>query len=183
MNRKKRLENAKKADFSSRISSKEQQKFLEFLKYQSLYEKISEKQEVSASELIKKIEGDILVPTSIFNKELGALETICKYLKENLNLPNKKISSLIGRDSKSVWQAINKAKAKLPKKFVVLESKYFVPVSILKNKELSVLENMVLYFVEDLGLSLIDISKILVRDERTIWTVHKRVKVKHAKKK
>jgi len=44
-----------------------------------------------------------LVPVNIFNNnKLSALESIVKYLKENINLSNKEIARLLNRDSRTI---------------------------------------------------------------------------------
>lgn len=182
LNRKEREKEQKNIDSSSLSSKNEQEKFLEFLKFQNLSEKLKKKYEVSTHGLIKQIEDDILIPITVFSRELGALETICKYLKENLNLKNKKIAFLIARDSRSVWQAYNSSKKKLPIKFEVLSTKYYLPVSILKNKELSVLENVVFYLKEEFSLTYHEIAVLLKRDDRTIWSVYQKARKKNVKK-
>lgn len=182
LNRKKREKGQKNIDSGSLFSKNEQEKFLEFLKFQNLSEKLKKKYEVSTSNLIKQIEDDILIPITIFSRELGSLETICKYLKENLNLKNRKIAFLIARDSRSVWQAYNASKKKLPSKYEIFPSKYFIPVSILRNKELSVLENIVFYLKEEFSLNYHEIAVLLKRDDRTIWSVYQKARKKNVKK-
>jgi len=163
------------------LSDEEEKKFLEFLEFQGLFENLKVKYKVSTLDLIKKLEQDILIPASIFTRRLGILETICKYLKENLNFSNKKIASLIGRSSKSVWQAYNESKKKLEKKFEILPTRYFIPVSILQNKELSVLENIVVYLKEEFSLRYHEIAVLLKRDDRTIWSVYQKARKKNVK--
>jgi transposase len=53
----------------------------------------------------------------------------------------------------------------------------YFPTYIFKDRNLAVLEAMVDYLV-DKGYSYRDIGKILSRDERTIWTVNRRVQHK-----
>ncbi len=103
-------------------------------------------------------------------------------MKENLGFSNKKIASLTGRNSKDVWQAYNSAKYKLPKRFDVKPSRYFIPVSVLKNKELSILENIVVCLKEKFGLSYHEIAVLLKRDDRTIWTVYQNSLKKNVKR-
>ena len=144
-------------------------KFQEFLKFQSLYEKLKSR------DLIKKTQEDILIPVSIFNEKLSTLETICKYLRENLNFSNKKISSVLNKSSKSIWQAYNNSKKKYSFKFEVTQSKYFIPISILNTRK-SILGSVILFLKDELMLSYHEIGLLLKRDERTIWTIYQREK-------
>jgi len=145
-----------------------EEKFQEFLKFQSIYEKIESK------DLIK-LQDEILIPTSIFNEELSALETICKYLKENLNFTNKKISFFTNKSSKSIWQAYNNSKKKLSSKFQITPSKYFIPISILRTRK-SILGSIILFLKDELNLSYSEVGILLKRDQRTIWTIYNREK-------
>ena len=147
-----------------------------------MYEELRTDHKISIFDLFKQLEDDTLIPISIFTKELAALETICKYLKENLGFSNKKIASLTGRNSKDIWQAYDSATKKLSKKFDVKTSKYFIPVSILKNKNLSVLENIVACLKEKFSLSYHEIAVLLKRDDRTVWTVYQNSLKKNVKR-
>ena len=56
------------------------------------------------------------IPVSVFtNKKLGPLESLTKYLKEDLNLSFREISSLINRDNRTAWASYNNALKKLKK--------------------------------------------------------------------
>lgn len=185
INRKNRRKSEKEADFSSsefHAPEEEQKRFLEFLKFQALAERLRERYKVSAEELAQKLEEDVLVPVSIFCRELGSFEIICKYLKENLGLSNKRIAELTGRSGKSVWQAYNSARVKFPKRFEVKTLKYFFPVSILKNRGLSVLENIVVFLRDKFELSYHEVALLLKRDDRTVWTVYQKARKKYAKR-
>ncbi len=161
----------KSSEFSSLWSIQEKEIFVEFLKFQAKYEELKDKAGTTTKQLHNKITNQVLIPTNIFINELSSLETVCKYLKENKNLKNIDIASLVGRDSKSVWQAYNSSKKKHSRKFVEKKFDYTFPVIILQNRNLSVLENIVYYLKQNYNLSYHDIAVLLKRDERTIWTV------------
>ena len=184
MHRKKEVKKKKLSDFSSSedIYKKLKKEYnvtfedlIKFYKIKEFLDKIS-------PEVIKKIEKkELEIPVSIFSKKLSCLETIIKYLRENLELSNKEISKLIKRSEKTICQAYNSARKKLPLKFIVEFSKYYIPVSILTNRELSVLENIVKYLYENFELNYSEIARLLCRDNRTIWTVYSRAKKKYDK--
>jgi len=147
----------------------------EFLKLKEIIEKIKTKYNLSGSDILNRIERkDILVPCEIFSDKLSALETICKYLKENLNLTNKEISLLINRDERTIWQAYNSSIKKYSNKFGIEYSKYYIPVSVLKNRNYAVLESIVKYLKEIKNLKYHEIAVLLKRNDRTIWTVYQR---------
>jgi len=148
-------------------------------------DEIKEKYNLSSNEILSLIEKkpvskDILIPVSIFeNNLLSALENICKYLKEELNLNNSKIASLLNRDIRTIWSTYNNACKKRKENLVVKESKFFIPVSIFKNRKLSVLEAIVSHLKETFRLRYKDIATLLNRNERNIWTIYNNYKKKN----
>ena len=125
----------------------------------------------------KKIKDSL--PISIFNnKELSCLETIVKYLKEELNLRYHEIALLLNRNDRTIWATYNIASKKRKEKLSVKESKFFIPVSVFKNRKLSVLEVLVSYLKDNFNLRYSEIAVLLARDERNIWTVYNRYKKK-----
>jgi hypothetical protein len=123
---------------------------------------------------------DVKVPISVFNnKKLGSLEAIVKYLRENLLLSFKQIGALTNRNEIALAVTYRNASRKLKAKFVLTEiAPYSIPVSILKDRKLSVLENIVSYLKDSFGLTYHKIALLLSRDDRTIWTVYQRANKK-----
>ena len=107
-----------------------------------------------------------------------ALEVICKYLKEELDFSFSKIALLLNRDSRTIWTSYNNAARKRKENLLVKESKFFIPVSIFTDRQFSVLEAIVSYLKEKFNLRYSEISVLLNRDERNIWTVYNRAKKK-----
>ncbi len=115
------------------------------------------------------------IPITVFdNKKLSALETICKYLKENTNKTYHEIALLLNRNDRTIWTTYNNAKKKLPDKFVVKPSEISLPLDIFKERKLSVLESIAVYLKDEVGLTLHKIATLLNRNDRTIWTVYTR---------
>ncbi|PLW80161.1 hypothetical protein C0585_03985 [Candidatus Woesearchaeota archaeon] len=113
------------------------------------------------------------IPVHIFNSTLGPYESICKYLKEQ-GFKNAEIARMTGRDSKSVWQAINKAKKKYSKKFLNKKSEYVLPYDVLQDDKYSILENIVTRLKTQYNLGFTKIGELIDRDPRTIWTIYQR---------
>lgn len=126
------------------------------------------------------VKEEVKVPISVFNNEyLSSLENIVKYLRENLLLSFKQIAELTNRNEIALAVTYRNAKRKLAEKFVVTEiSPYSIPVSILKDRNISVLENVAAYLKDAFGLNYHSIAVLLNRDDRTIWTVYQRAKKK-----
>jgi hypothetical protein len=142
---------------------------------------IKERHSLSDQELINLIQSqksNITIPTNIFNNILGPLETVVKYLKENIELSSVEISRVLKRSSTTIWITYRNAKIKHPEKFILSDSGYKIPISIFEDDKLSILESVVLYLRITLNLSLKQISVLLKRDNRTMWTCYYRAKNK-----
>ena len=59
----------------------------------------------------KKIEADDSIPVDVFIAELGCLEAMVKYLRENKGLSSKEIAGLVGRSNGVVINSYSKALA------------------------------------------------------------------------
>ena len=125
------------------------------------------------------VKEEVKVPLSVFqNDQLSSLETIVKYLRENMLLSFKQIASLTNRNNIALAVTYRNAKKKLEAKFAEEISTYYIPVSILQDRNLSVLENIVSYLKDTFGLAYHKVAVLLNRDDRTIWTVYQRAKKK-----
>ncbi|MFA5173930.1 MAG: LamG-like jellyroll fold domain-containing protein [Candidatus Pacearchaeota archaeon] len=128
------------------------------------------------SEIKKKKEKEIEVPLIIFRKSIGPAEILCKYLRENKKLRFSEIAKLINRDERTVWINYRNAQKKIKGKIEIQKS-LVIPISVLSNKKLSILESIINYLKEkDLKNS--EIAEILNKDQRNIWTLYSRVKKK-----
>jgi DNA-directed RNA polymerase specialized sigma24 family protein len=56
-----------------------------------------------------------------------------------------------------------------------------IPLRVLRDRTLAVLEAIVEYLKEEKHLKYVEIAKLLNRDQRTIWTVYNRAKKKRKK--
>lgn len=142
-------------------------------------EEIKQKYNLSSNEILslveeKKVAKEILIPVSVFENDLSALEAVCKYLKEELELSHNKIASLLNRNHRTIWTTYNNAIGKLKEKLIVKETRYFVPASVFADRKLSVLEAIVSYLRERYKLRYSDIALLLNRDERNVWSVYSR---------
>ena len=131
-------------------------------------------------------EESLKIPISIFSdNELGTLECIVKYLRENRDLSFREIASLLFRDNKLIWTVYNKAYLKHRRKIRVKKGVYFLPTEIFSQKKLGVLEICVVYLKEEAGLKYSEIGMCMNRDQRTVWTCYDRAckkMRKHVKK-
>ena len=147
-----------------------------------LFEELKTKHNLSEEAILSKIKGEKAVPASIFtNTELRPLEILCKYLKEELNLDYKEISRLLNRDYRTVWTTYSNASKKLKARLIVPPTKYVLPVNIFQDRKLSVLEAVVAYLKDQFSLKLVEISSVLNRDQRNVWSIYHKAKKKWKK--
>ena len=168
------MEDKKRSD----LVEKRLQDTFSYLKQQG----ISSQEIIDLANKILKVPAkeEVKVPISVFNNEyLSSLENIVKYLRENLLLSFKQIGELTNRNEIALAVMCRNVRKKMEAKFVVTEiSPYSIPVSILKDRNISVLENIVAYLKDNFGLAYHKIAVLLNRDDRTIWTVYQRAKKK-----
>ncbi len=127
--------------------------------------------------LEKQTQKEIRIPASVFNRELSCSEAVCKYLKENLGLRYHEIARLLNRNDRTVWITCRNASRKLKSKLTARKSRFSIPVSVIADRRLSVLEAIVSY-LKSFNLTYHEIALVLKRDERNIWTLHNRAKKK-----
>ncbi|MBI2542373.1 hypothetical protein HYV80_06710 [Candidatus Woesearchaeota archaeon] len=147
-----------------------------YIEFRAVYEKL--KLRYNKTDILASLEKEeFFIPVSIFNAELSSLEAISKYLHENKGFALKKISNLLNRSGRNIWNSYSRSKIKFPKRLVVSESE-LIPISILKNLDFTLFENIVACLKDKLGHSYHEIGALLHRNERTIWTVYNNYKKK-----
>ncbi|MCH7568294.1 MAG: hypothetical protein IIA87_02630, partial [Nanoarchaeota archaeon] len=136
---------------------------------------LAEKYKIGKKELIEVLELRIKenIPSTIFSKKLGGLEAIVKYMKENLGMSYSEIAKQLVRDDRTIWTSYKKATEKQPEALEVKETSTFFPIEIFKDRNLTVLESIVVYLKEK-GLRYSEIAKLLDRDQRNIQTIYSR---------
>ena len=125
----------------------------------------------------------IFIPIEIFNNDsLSSLETVTKYLKEELSYRFKDIAFFLNRSQKTVWNAYSSSKEKMNSDFNFDKKiSFLVPLFIFKDRSLSFLEALTEYLKENFNLKYCQIAALLNRDQRTVWTVYQRAKIKRKK--
>jgi len=116
---------------------------------------------------------DILIPLCILENN-SSLEAIVLYLKEIKSLKFKDIAELLNRDQRTVWVTYSNAK----KKKIVLNlentSQLNLPLNMFTSRNFSILETIVFYLRTNYTLTFNQISDLLGKNYRTVWTVYKR---------
>lgn len=143
------------------------------------------KEKTEQLETLRAPSKDELIPLAIFsNDKLSSLETIVKFLKENRGNGFSEIATMLNRDPRTIWATYAKARGKQKAVFKETESAYHIPLSIVKNRTLGVLESICMYMKDSLGLTYHEIAVALRRNDRTIWaSYHNAKNKKHGKNK
>jgi len=117
-------------------------------------------------------------PLSILkNRKLAVLESIVKYLKEERKLYLHQIAQILNRNDRTIWTVYSRAKQKV-KTNKKTQHENFIPLSMLRDRSVSVFEAIVEYLIEVRGLSYQAIAELTNRNPRTIWTIYSRVRKK-----
>lgn len=144
---------------------------------------VSEKKEGKSGDMPS--DGSIKIPVSLFtDRSLSVLEVLVEYLKDELHYSYHEIAVLINRDDRTIWTVYSRVKKKREKikRPKLKKAEIFIPLDILFDRSLSVLEVLVRYLKEELHLTYHEIAVLLNRNDRTIWTVYNRVqKKKHVR--
>jgi len=137
-------------------------------------------------ELFKSRQKYIAIPAGLFNNKLSPLENVILFLTLEHRLSQTEIANLLNRDHTTIWTTFNKAMKKIPKsrfrEFISkLKRDVIIPINLLSNRKLSILESVSTYLKENYKMSNHDISIMLGKNDRTIWTVIDRAKKKNEK--
>ena len=145
------------------------------------------KEEVAefVQDMQKKLEKEETesVPVEIFAGKLSPAEAAVKYLKENKRISFHEIAIKLNRDERGIWSSYARARKKQPTSFRLVKSVQSIPMQILKNRKLAMLEAVVFYLKETSAYSIAEIAKMLKKNKSTIYTAYSRAKKKIGGKK
>ncbi len=145
--------------------------------HEDLVRFILKKENISEKEFFETIskEQKNNVPITIFKTELSPLESITRYLKENLNKKINEIARILNKKPSAISLAYKNSKLK---NFKIEKTDIFIPLSEFQdNQKLSILE-IVVQHLKNKNLAFSNIAKLLKRNRKTIWTIYSRVKKK-----
>ena len=124
---------------------------------------------------------EILIPTAIFcDRTLSFLEALVEYLHEVRKLNYHEIAVLTNRDERNIWTLYHRAVDKRARKpaQVKVVSNIFIPLSVVRDRSLSILEVVVQHLTEKTPLRNFQIALLLNRSDETVATVRRRIKKK-----
>jgi hypothetical protein len=125
---------------------------------------------------------ETLIPLNIV-KNNSSLEAIVFYLKDILHLKFNQIAELLNRDQRTIWVTYANAKKKKIALNIDEDSQFSLPLNLFVSRTFSVLETIVFYLRTNQNLSFNQISELLGKNYRTVWTVYRRAlkKLEHEK--
>jgi len=133
--------------------------------------------------LVTAQKQEVHIPLSVFSDRLSALETVVKYMSENLGMKNSAISRMLGRNLRTTWTTYRNTAKKSPGRFILSgHERFYIPASAIADRRFSTLETIVLHLKDSYDLSLREIALLLKRDDSTIWTVYHRAQKKALRK-
>ncbi len=175
------------------ISLKRKKKKKKYLEKDNLLEtldsELKEKYGLGIKEILIKIKREkqityksekIMIPIDVFRQEISAAESLCKYLKENIGLKLNEIAELLNRDQRTIWNNYNNAVKKKKEKIIIRE-KENIPIEIFSDRRFSILESLV-YHLKQKGIRNIELSRLINKDPRNIYTLYSRAMLKIRKK-
>ncbi len=128
--------------------------------------------------------SEILIPSTIFcDRSISFLESLVEYLKEQLNLSYHEIAMLTNRDERNIWTLYSRvAKKRKTKKPLSAKAPLFqIPLAVVRDRSISILEVVVEYMRDKANLQNNQIAAILNRSEKTTSTAYIRTKKKRSK--
>jgi len=144
---------------------------------------VAQKHQIPFEEIISllkektEVNNHLFFPSSIVRyTQLGVLQAVCKYLKEEQSMTYHEIGQLLKRDDRVVWATYNNAIKKVPTKLLLSDQNVMLPLSILTDKNKGPLQSIVAFLKDARGMRFSDIAKLLDRDNRVVWTVYHRKK-------
>mgnify|MGYP000235856393 CR=1 FL=1 len=150
------------------------QKIALLRRLKSILDEISREERIEKRDILEMLKEskDISVPLGVFtHRQLGILEAVVKYLKEEKKKTITEIAAVLKRDKRTIWSTYDSAREKLTGKMDV--SGDMVPLSIFSNRKLGALECLSAH-LHSKGMRYSEIGRLLNRDQRNIWVLYNR---------
>ena len=146
----------------------------EFTEFSALAERLRAYYGISYRDLFEMLAGD-RIPIQIFSTNLTPLESLTKYLKENLHKSFAQIAELLRKSPQSIYQAYRHAREKMSVAFTFEPKEYAIPLLFFKDSKRSVLSTVVAYLVIEHRMSVTQIASLLNRSPSSIWIIKQKV--------
>ena len=84
----------------------------------------------------------------------------------------------MNRDQRTIWTAYNKATEKQKELIRVRETEIFIPLSVINNRKMTILESVIIYLRER-NMKYSEIAKLIGRDQRNVRAIYNKGKIKN----
>jgi len=124
---------------------------------------------------------EAFIKSEVFcDRSLSSLEAVVVHLRDVRKLRISEIAKQLNRHAKTIWTTYHRSVFKRvdSKPKIKSVSNVFIPISVLNDRSLSILEVVVNYLVKNNSLTNHQIALLLNRSDKTIWTVKDRAKKK-----
>ena len=109
------------------------------------------------------------IPIEVFsNPELGILEALIKYLKEDTGLSFSEIADLLSRDERTIWTAYNNARKKHSNAFSIQHPESNIDLTIFSDRSKAPLQALVYHLISK-NFTVKEIAKLTNRSYANIW--------------
>ncbi len=153
----------------------------EMKELQEILLKIRRKYSINLFTDINNLEKE-RIPVNIFSEGLSPLASITNFLHEQ-GLSTKEIAKKLNRSYKTIYQSLKertKNRLKEPEDKNNLQNNIFIPINLFKNRNLSIMEIVISHLHKEKGLKFSEISRMINKDPRTVWTTWNRSEIKNA---
>jgi hypothetical protein len=117
----------------------------------------------------EKSEHTQKIPLELFSdNELGILEVLVKFLKEECRVNYSEIGLLLHRDARTIWTIYQSSLKKKTHNAYPSASQVLIPISVFSDRRLSPLEALTFY-LKHKGVSLKNICRLVNRNYGSIW--------------
>lgn len=122
----------------------------------------------------------VSVPARIFGMGLAPAEAVVKYLKEEKGMNYHSIGQTLNRDERGIWGTYRRACKKRKAPFGELGSGHMIPLSLIAQRENSVLEHVLVRLIDTEKITFSEAAKTLGKSYSTVYTTYTRAKAKRA---
>ncbi|MBR9699934.1 hypothetical protein GOV09_05745 [Candidatus Woesearchaeota archaeon] len=154
------------------------------VKLDSLFSELSQKYGMdyqNVAQLLRRFQSYLTIPASLFKTRVSPLEAVVLFLHLKYKCTQTQMAEILHRDHTTIWTTLDNAWKKTTKaQFLqsIEESEILIPVHLLSNRRLSILEVVASYIKDKYSLKYREIATLLDRDDRTVWTVIDRARKK-----
>jgi hypothetical protein len=131
----------------------------------------------SKDEVIRLLlsQNEVSIPITVFSTKVSPLTALVKYLHQDIDMPIKEISLRLNRHVQTIYTILHQARKGRIK---IKQTDTTLPLSIFAKENLSILETITHYLKVEKKMGFTEISDLLNKNVKTIWTCYSRYRIK-----